>query len=459
MMMGMVSLFSACDQSTTLPQATENKIDVESSGEVLVASMAVSGGILEVRANHLIWDPDLEVLSIDIFLVNHSDTPIDAPLYLVFRNIHPSDIEFTNPDGETNNGKPFKEFAEEFGEDGVLAPNETSDADNFVFNLYDNRSFSVECGLDYGIVSLGTISGIVFRDDNQNAVLDEGEVGLGNLELSLSYVQDGGVEYDATTRTGPNGTYSFGNLTAGVYTVRLFVPPNAVATTGNPQVITLLELEDGTVEDYDNADFGIYYTPDELTLEYDFNDGMVPCWGGNATMENVDGTLKLTAYANDHDPGEWRWMIFDHDLPGKYTKGTFEFKAKFGEEGYFFNLKGHSEANIYNHNWGPRVRFVQGIVRPKEGPISIETDVHFVPGEWYRVRIEFDNALGTRGRYTLYFKELANDAEEIFVGEYDYYADMGRLVDIAEFGFGGLPLGLVESTSFYIDDVKLFVHN
>lgn len=313
--------------------------------------------------------------------------------------------------------------------------------------------------MDYSIVSLGTISGVVFRDDNENAVRDEGEVGLGNMKVSLSFVQDGDDTYDADTRTGPNGTYSFANLTAGVYTVHPEIPSYATATTGNPQIVTLLELEDGTVEDYDEADFGVYFVPDTLSMEYDFDDGLVPGWGGNAEMENVQGTLKLTAYANDYDPGEWRWMIFDYDLPGKYSKGTFEFKAKFGEEGYFFNLRGHSEANIYNNNWGLNVRFAQGIVRPKEGPFSIETDVHFVPGEWYRVRIEFDNALGARGRYKLYFLELVNAAQEIYVGEYNYYADMGRLVDIAEFGFGGLPLGLVDQTSFYIDDVKLHVHN
>ncbi len=450
----LLACFCSCEQSTTFPEADENRVDIEDKGEMLLAAMNVEGGILEVRAHNLIWNPDLEVLSIDVFLINYSDTPIKAPLYLVFNRINPSNVDFINPDGQTNDGAPFKEFDEEFGPDGTLSPDETSEADNFVFNVYENRSFSVECGLDYSIVDLGAISGVVFRDDNQNSVHDEEEVGLGHMKVSLSYVQDDGGTYNATTWTGPMGTYSFANLTAGVYTVLLDVPSYAVATTGNPQVITLLESEDGEVEDYDEADLGVYFVPDTLTIEHDFNDGLIPYWGGNATMENVDGTLKLTACGH----AQWRWEIFDYELPGRYTKGTFEFKTKFGEEGSYCGLKGHSEANIFDHNRGPLVYFKEGVVRPKEGDISIETDVLYVPGEWYRVRIEFDNALGTRGRYVLYFQELSNGSPEIIVGEYDYFASLGRLVDIAEFAFGGLTLDIVPCTSFYIDDVKLVVY-
>ena len=61
-----------------------------------------------------------------------------------------------------------------------------------------------------------TISGTVFLDVNRNTTLDGGDTGLSGLTVTL---KDSGGNVVATTTTGANGGYSFGNVAPGTYTV------------------------------------------------------------------------------------------------------------------------------------------------------------------------------------------------------------------------------------------------
>jgi hypothetical protein len=63
----------------------------------------------------------------------------------------------------------------------------------------------------------GTISGMVFQDENENAVKDPGEIGGAAVVVEL-LDEDG--DFVARIVTGEEGTYEFEGLTDGVYFLR-----------------------------------------------------------------------------------------------------------------------------------------------------------------------------------------------------------------------------------------------
>ena len=66
---------------------------------------------------------------------------------------------------------------------------------------------------------LGTISGVVFQDGNNDGIQDPGEVGIPGVEVTLTGVDVFGNPVQITGFTGPDGSYSFQGLEAGTYAV------------------------------------------------------------------------------------------------------------------------------------------------------------------------------------------------------------------------------------------------
>lgn len=64
-----------------------------------------------------------------------------------------------------------------------------------------------------------SIIGVVFIDNNNNAIQDAGELGIDNVAIALSGVSADGVQISQTTTTDASGTYLFDNLPAGTFTV------------------------------------------------------------------------------------------------------------------------------------------------------------------------------------------------------------------------------------------------
>jgi parallel beta-helix repeat protein len=83
------------------------------------------------------------------------------------------------------------------------------------------------------VTAQGSISGIKFNDLNGNGLLDAGEPGLGGWEIDLDFNNDGIV--DASTTTAANGSYSFNNLTDGIY--RVFEVPHFPQQAGFVQTL------------------------------------------------------------------------------------------------------------------------------------------------------------------------------------------------------------------------------
>ncbi|MDB5352024.1 MAG: conserved repeat domain, partial [Planctomycetota bacterium] len=73
---------------------------------------------------------------------------------------------------------------------------------------------------NFGEVAPGSISGFVYYDSNNNGKQsDDTTHGIGGVPMALGGTDDLGATVTGTTTTAPDGSYSFGNLRPGTYTV------------------------------------------------------------------------------------------------------------------------------------------------------------------------------------------------------------------------------------------------
>lgn len=91
---------------------------------------------------------------------------------------------------------------------------------------------------------LGTsLTGIVFKDVNENGTRDAGDTGLGGVTLTL---RDGSGTVVATTITAADGSYSFTGLPAGNYTIEETQPNGYGSSSPNSVSVTLPPGGSGT---------------------------------------------------------------------------------------------------------------------------------------------------------------------------------------------------------------------
>src|SRR5439155_10444852 len=67
--------------------------------------------------------------------------------------------------------------------------------------------------------AVGSLSGFVYLDGNNNGIRDVGEFGIQGVTVSLSGVNDLSQQVSSITVTGPDGSYIFGNLRPGTYQI------------------------------------------------------------------------------------------------------------------------------------------------------------------------------------------------------------------------------------------------
>jgi hypothetical protein len=152
-----------------------------------------------------------------------------------------------------------------------------------------------QLGYDFG-ETLSTLSGTVFRDDNDNGVQDPGEPGIPGVEVVLSGTQADGTEILRTATTDVLGDYVFTELLGGSYSVEETQPAGYVDgkdrynATAYPPLTTndlhaAIELPNGV--DAPDYDFGELNNPAILT----FLEGTV-FWDKGANGYSPDGTLQ-----------------------------------------------------------------------------------------------------------------------------------------------------------------------
>jgi protocatechuate 3,4-dioxygenase beta subunit len=72
---------------------------------------------------------------------------------------------------------------------------------------------------NFGELTPGSLSGYVWIDGNDNGGKDPGEGGVPNVTVTLTGTNDLGQSINTAQATGADGSYSFGNLRPGTYTI------------------------------------------------------------------------------------------------------------------------------------------------------------------------------------------------------------------------------------------------
>ncbi len=125
------------------------------------------------------------------------------------------------------------------GKDAVGTVNNVADGTlSGTFPVYDQISNAVLAsgnqGVNYnfGELAPAQLSGYVYVDADDDGIKEAGEAGLAGVTVTLSGTNDLGTIVPITVTTGADGSYRFGNLRPGTYTVTE-AQPAGYTTTGN----------------------------------------------------------------------------------------------------------------------------------------------------------------------------------------------------------------------------------
>jgi len=224
-----------------------------------VSDTVVARGYIEVWGMNVAFDSANGIVSFDVQLLNRAQRNIAPPIHFVITDIRPSDIALLGFDGTTTDGFPFFDFSSKLGADNILTPGERSEPVTLKFHTVTRRSFAIGFRIDLGPpCGPGIIAGVVFRDDNQDGVRDTCaacEPGIRGITVALEKPAENGGSVTLITRTDLNGAYGFG----GLREVFVVASPDCwKITSTNPLLITLIKGTDGMVQNFLEADFGLY---------------------------------------------------------------------------------------------------------------------------------------------------------------------------------------------------------
>ena len=77
-----------------------------------------------------------------------------------------------------------------------------------------------------------SLSGMVFRDFNNNGTVDAGDTGIGSVQMTLSGTAFDGIAVSRTINTAGDGTYTFSNLPEGSYSIQRGTPSESFLNVG-----------------------------------------------------------------------------------------------------------------------------------------------------------------------------------------------------------------------------------
>lgn len=234
-------------------------------------------GPLVLYGRNLRTDEATGGLAVDLSVVNGGDIALPEPVGMTFTELLPAGAAVLNADnGETGPGAAIA-----FGfvnDDTHWTPGEESLPRTVLFALPEGGAVAFRAHINVGAGPLtGAIGGFVFRDADQDGVLDAGEAPVAGVRVVVASEPEPApalTEQDSLPPlvlreafTGADGRYLVGGLPAGFYAVHIEPPLPAVVTTAMP-VFVLLADEEGTVGGYDGADFGVFFDlPDIVTIE------------------------------------------------------------------------------------------------------------------------------------------------------------------------------------------------
>jgi len=130
------------------------------------------------------------------------------------------------------------------------------------------------------------IQGRVWRDDDNDGVIDTSETGLADVELVLTGTDQNGQAVNLTTRTDASGNYSFIGLLPGTYAV---TEPSQPAGTLNGRTVPGDKGGTATgVGTVPSAIAGIVLGANQVGLHYDFGEVAAATLSGRVYYDNDD---------------------------------------------------------------------------------------------------------------------------------------------------------------------------
>ncbi|MEQ9105738.1 MAG: SdrD B-like domain-containing protein [Rhodothermales bacterium] len=184
-------------------------------------------------------------------------------------------------------------------------------------NETDSNAANNEACVDTPPVDPGanSLSGTVFKDNDQDGILDGGEPGQGGVTINVygdlngNGVKDGGEPLYATTVTAGNGTYSVAIPTVGHFVVESVhpatYPANAVLTTDN--VETAFFASFGNHDANNNFGFYVQQAPPEVDIKVQKD--------GDLSAADLGDTIEYTLTATNMGNAQATGVVLTDELP------------------------------------------------------------------------------------------------------------------------------------------------
>ena len=180
-----------------------------------------------------------------------------------------------------------------------------------------SQSILAAMSYNFGVkaIPVGSLSGSVFGDCNNDGIRQDGEGGIGQVTMTLVNAATGAT---TTTQTNNDGSYSFPNLAPGTYSVIEGATPGFIASKGNTGTLTGITVAGGA--DNGGNNFGEIQLGSIAGVVYsdktgDGLSGDDTALGG-VTVQLLDSTKAVVASMVSGKDGSY---AFTNLAPGTYT--------------------------------------------------------------------------------------------------------------------------------------------
>jgi len=273
----------SCSDSTDPVTTTGNLSEIQGEGTInpgtstfllnTFANNPPGGGPSEnvqLIGSNLVVDPNSGMVTIDVAIGNQNNGPLFAPAVVWLSDFIPASLLVLNADlvfesigpdlhgplGDIHYGFDYTEL---FGDDGILGPQEVSEAKTWRFSSIDGSSFSFAAAIEFGMVpDLPRIAGYCWFDENRNGFPEPNEPQLQYGLVNVSF-PNGQI---AEAMVGPDGRYSLPVEDAGLYTLHFDPMIDTFAALGfstpNPREVLLTSDVDGQTNSFLEGNFGMF---------------------------------------------------------------------------------------------------------------------------------------------------------------------------------------------------------
>jgi hypothetical protein len=262
MLAAIAILASSCDDSQSPATIGTNAFDARWRGGVLEFALEGAGNspsALALVAQTFEFDGASEILRAEVALHNYGSVATPGPGSVTVYGFVPADV--TPLDAMCTGNECAFDHRGTYGDDGVLAPGETSTPVVWRLHVPGGQSFGFRARLGRGAAGPGAIAGVVFDDRDRDGNRDAGEAGVAAVQVQLR----SGANTE-TQRTDATGGYAFQAASAGLYAIDLAPGQAHSATTALPLQVAIVQLADSTLSSFTAGDIGLAATNGGATI-------------------------------------------------------------------------------------------------------------------------------------------------------------------------------------------------